>query len=104
MGDDAVQHGSKVSRRSLLAAAGAVTGGAALAGMPRAARAAGAAGRSFDAEADVIVVGGGGAAFAAAVGAAQGGTESAAAGEGAGDRRHDGPAPAAPTGSPTTTT
>lgn len=63
---------SKVSRRSLLAAAGAMAGGAALAGgAPRAAR---AAGRSFDAEADVIVVGGGGAAFAAAVGAAQGGT------------------------------
>lgn len=72
MGDDVTaQHSSKVSRRSLLAAAGAVTGGAALAGMPRAAR---AAGRSFDATADVIVVGGGGAAFAAAVGAAQGGT------------------------------
>jgi succinate dehydrogenase/fumarate reductase flavoprotein subunit len=65
------QQGSKVSRRSLLAAAGAVAGGAALAGAPRVAR---AAGRSFDAEADVIVVGGGGAAFAAAVGAAQGGT------------------------------
>ncbi|HEY4277350.1 MAG TPA: FAD-dependent oxidoreductase [Conexibacter sp.] len=61
---------SKVSRRSLLAAAGAITGGAALAGIPRAAR---AAGRTFDAEADVIVVGGGGAAFAAAVAAAQGG-------------------------------
>jgi succinate dehydrogenase/fumarate reductase flavoprotein subunit len=69
--DPTAQHGSKVSRRSLLAAAGAITGGAALASMPRAAR---AAGRSFDAEADVIVVGGGGAAFAAAVGAAQGGT------------------------------
>jgi len=64
-------HDSKVSRRSLLAAAGAVAGGAALAGVPRVAR---AAGRSFDAEADVIVVGGGGAAFAAAAGAAQGGT------------------------------
>jgi 3-oxosteroid 1-dehydrogenase len=72
MADDVTpQPGSKVSRRSLLAAAGAVTGGAALARMPRAAR---AAGRSFDAEADVIVVGGGGAAFAAAVGAAQAGT------------------------------
>lgn len=72
MADDVTaQQGSKVSRRSLLAAAGAVTGGVALARMPRAAR---AAGRSFDATADVIVVGGGGAAFAAAVGAAQAGT------------------------------
>lgn len=72
MADDMTAHqGSKVSRRSLLAAAGAVTGGAVLARAPRAAR---AAGRSFDAEADVIVVGGGGAAFAAAIGAAQSGT------------------------------
>jgi 3-oxosteroid 1-dehydrogenase len=72
MADDVTgRPGSKVSRRTLLAAAGAVTGSSVLAGMPRAAR---AAGRSFDAEADVIVVGGGGAAFAAAVGAAQGGT------------------------------
>ncbi|ADB49939.1 FAD-dependent oxidoreductase [Conexibacter woesei] len=72
MADDVTaQQGSKVSRRSLLAAAGAVTGGTVLARMPRAAR---AAGRSFDAEADVIVVGGGGAAFAAAIGAAQSGT------------------------------
>ncbi|MBB4662771.1 FAD-dependent oxidoreductase [Conexibacter arvalis] len=69
--DSTMPQDSKVSRRSLLAAAGAVAGGAALAGAPRVAR---AAGRSFDAEADVIVVGGGGAAFAAAVGAAQGGT------------------------------
>lgn len=74
MADDVVTElrGSKVSRRSLLAAAGAVTGSSVLAAMPRAAR---AAGRSFDAEADVIVVGGGGAAFAAAVGAAQGGVD-----------------------------
>ncbi len=72
MGDGVtVRERSKVSRRSLLAAAGAMTGGAALASMPRVARAAGV---SFDAEADVIVVGGGGAAFAAAVGAAQAGT------------------------------
>jgi succinate dehydrogenase/fumarate reductase flavoprotein subunit len=71
MSDDASMHGSRVSRRSLLAAAGIATGGAMLGTRPRAAR---AAGRSFDAEADVIVVGGGGAAFAAAAGAAQGGT------------------------------
>lgn len=72
MADDVTaQQSSKVSRRSLLAAAGAVTGGAVLARAPRVAK---AAGRSFDAEADVIVVGGGGAAFAAAIGAAQAGT------------------------------
>jgi 3-oxosteroid 1-dehydrogenase len=61
--------GSRVSRRSLLTAAGVAAGGSALAGLaPRAAR---AAGKSFDGEADVIVVGGGGAAFAAAIGASK---------------------------------
>jgi 3-oxosteroid 1-dehydrogenase len=61
--------GTRVSRRSLLAAAGVAAGGSAIAGFaPRVAR---AAGKSFDGEADVIVVGGGGAAFAAAIGAAK---------------------------------
>jgi hypothetical protein len=59
--------GSRVSRRSLLTAAGVAAGGSALAFAPRVAR---AAGKSFDGEADVIVVGGGGAAFAAAIGRA----------------------------------
>jgi len=61
--------GSRISRRSLLAAAGVAVGGSVAAGAgPRIAR---AAGQTFDAEADVIVVGGGGAAFAAAAGAAK---------------------------------
>jgi 3-oxosteroid 1-dehydrogenase len=61
--------GTRVSRRSLLAAAGVAAGGSAITGFaPRVAR---AAGKSFDGEADVIVVGGGGAAFAAAIGAAK---------------------------------
>ncbi|MCU1678340.1 MAG: fumarate reductase/succinate dehydrogenase flavoprotein domain protein, partial [Frankiales bacterium] len=65
--------GSRVSRRSLLAAAGLAGGGAMVGGLrPHAAR---AAGRTFDAEADVIVVGGGGAAFAAAIGAAKTGVK-----------------------------
>src|ERR1700679_1313647 len=60
---------SRVSRRSLLAAAGVAAGGATLGTGWFGAGIARAAGQKFDATADVIVVGGGGAGFAAATSA-----------------------------------
>ncbi|HEX4304680.1 MAG TPA: FAD-dependent oxidoreductase [Solirubrobacterales bacterium] len=61
--------GSRVSRRSLLVAAGVAAGGATVGSRWLAPGIAKAAGQKFDATADVIVVGGGGAGFAAATSA-----------------------------------